>query len=489
MNQLVASTLGPQYSLLVPEITLAIVAIVVLSIGLMLPKGPRKGMAPLTIIGIIVAGVVSASQFVAGTQGTFLDGMYFTDAYSSFFKLLFLSAALLVVLSSTEYVQKLPAHRGEFYALILFAALGMVIMAGSGDLITLYIGLELMTISFYVLVAYLTDNPKSTEAGMKYLILGAASSAVFLYGVSFLYGLTGSTVITEVAAGLGNLNGFTPASILAVVLVLAGFAFKISLIPFHMWAPDIYEGAPTPITAYLAVASKAAGFAAMVRVFLIGLKSQALTGTPEVVLAVLIAITMIAGNLMAIPQKNFKRLMAFSSIAQAGYIAVGLLTANNQGVKGILFYSMIYVFANMGAFTVATMVSTNQGSEEIKDFAGLARRSPLAAAVMTISLLSLAGIPPLAGFVGKFYLFKALLDQGWVPLVFIGFIMSMVSVYYYLLVVRTMYMEEGEGLPVIRSGGATRFALLVTMVITLLLGIYPSPLADMATKAATSLFQ
>jgi NADH-quinone oxidoreductase subunit N len=198
---------------------------------------------------------------------------------------------------------------------------------------------------------------------------------------------------------------------------------------------------------------------------------------------------MIVGNLMAIPQKNFKRLMAYSSIAQAGYISVGLLIGTDQGVKGVLFYSMIYVFANMGAFTVATMVSTNQGSEDIKDFAGLSRRSPLAAAVMTVSLLSLAGIPPLAGFVGKFYLFKALLDQGWVPLVFIGFIMSMISVYYYLLVVRTMYMEEGEGLPLISAGGAIKFTLLVTMLVTLFLGIYPSPLADMATKAATTLFQ
>jgi NADH-quinone oxidoreductase subunit N len=487
MNQLVAATVGPQYSLLAPEITLAIIGIIILSIGLMIPKGPRKGMVPLTILGLGVTIAVTFGQFSANTQGSFLDGMYITDGYASFFKLLFLVAALLVVLSSTDYVQKLPGHRGEFYALILFAALGMMIMSGAGDLITLYIGLELMTISFYILVAYLVDNPKSTEAGLKYLVLGAASSAVFLYGVSFLYGLTGSTVISEIAAGLGT--DFSPASILAVVLVLAGFAFKISLIPFHMWAPDIYEGAPTPITAYLAVASKAAGFAALLRVFLIGLKTQALTGTPELVLAVLIAITMIVGNLMAIPQKNFKRLMAYSSIAQAGYISVGLLIGTDQGVKGVLFYSMIYVFANMGAFTVATMVSTNQGSEDIKDFAGLSRRSPLAAAVMTVSLLSLAGIPPLAGFVGKFYLFKALLDQGWVPLVFIGFIMSMISVYYYLLVVRTMYMEEGEGLPLISAGGAIKFTLLVTMLVTLFLGIYPSPLADMATKAATTLFQ
>jgi len=479
--------MNAQYSFLAPEITLAVVAIVILAIGLMIPKGTRKGMVPLTILGILVTIAVAGVQFYNGVHGSFLEGMYMADNYANFFKLLFLVSALLVVLSSTDYVQKLPSHRGEFYGLILFAALGMMIMAGSGDLITLYVGLELMTISFYILVAYLSEDGKAGEAGLKYLILGAASSAILLYGVSFIYGLTGSTLITDIAAKIGS--DMSPATILAVVLVLAGFSFKISLIPFHMWAPDIYEGAPTPITAYLAVASKAAGFAALVRVVMIALKTQVLDGTAAIVLAVLIAVTMIAGNLMAIPQKNFKRMMAYSSISQAGYISVGLLAGTIDGVKGVLFYAMIYVFANMGAFTVATLVSTVQGSEEIKDYAGLARRSPLAAAVMTVSLLSMAGIPPLAGFVGKFYLFKALLDQGWLPLVFIAFVMSMVSVYYYLLVTRSMYMEEGGELPNIVAKGATKFTLVATMLITLFFGIYPGPLAKMAALAAQSLLQ
>ncbi len=475
------------YALLAPEITLAIVAVVILAIGLMIPKGPHKGMVPLTILGLLLTMGVTGGQFAANVHGTFLNGMYYADNYASFFKLLFLTAALLVVLSSTEYVQKLPAHRGEFYALILFAALGMMIMAGSGDLITLYIGLETMTISFYVLVAYLTEDGKSSEAGLKYLILGAVSSAVLLYGISFVYGLTGSTVIAEVASSLGS--SISPAIILALVMVLVGFAFKISLIPFHMWAPDIYEGAPTPVTAYLAVASKAAGFAALTRVFLIGFQQQVYGGSPEVVLAVLIAVTMIAGNLMAIPQKSFKRMMAYSSIAQAGYLAIGLLAGDQAGVKAVLFYAMIYVFANMGAFTVATLIANAQGSDQIKDFAGLARRSPFAAAVMLISLLSLAGIPPLAGFVGKFYLFSAVINQGWVSLAYIGFVMSMVSVYYYLSVVKTMYMEPGEGLPKIGLGGASKFTLFVTMIVTLFIGIYPTPLAQMAISAAKSLIR
>lgn len=478
--------MGAQYSLLSPEITLAVAAIIVLAVGLMLPKGPRKGMVPLTVLAILVTAAVTGSQFFVGTQGSFLNGMYFTDPFSNFFKLLFLATALLVVLASTDYVQKFPAHRGEFYGLVLFAVLGMMVMSGAGDLITLYIGLETMTITFYVLVAYRTGDAKSSEAGFKYLVLGSASSAVFLYGVSFLYGLTGSTLISDIASSLAN--DMSPATILAVVLVFAGFAFKISLIPFHMWAPDIYEGAPTPITAYLAAASKAAGFAALVRVLIIGLKAQTFGVTTEYVLGALIGITMIGGNLMAIPQKNFKRMMAYSSIAQAGYIAIGLLAGTQAGVKGVLFYAMIYAFATMGAFTVAIMVSGVQGSAEIKDFAGLARRSPLAATVMTVSLLSMAGIPPLAGFVGKFYLFTAVIDSGWISLAYVGFVMSMISVYYYLLVVRTMFLDEGANLPVITPASPAKFSLLITMLATVALGVYPSPLAQMAISAASSLF-
>ncbi|HWJ02395.1 MAG TPA: NADH-quinone oxidoreductase subunit N [Verrucomicrobiae bacterium] len=476
-----------QLQFLAPEITLAVVALVVLSVGLLVPRGPRKGMVPLTVLALLVTMAVAGSQFLNNTKGSFLDGMYLADNYATFFKLLFLTAALLVVLSSTQYVQKLPANRGEFYGLIMFATLGMMIMAAAGELITLYIGLELMTISFYVMVAYLSEDGKSGEAGLKYLILGAVSSAVFLYGISFLYGLTGTTVIGDIAAKLGADMGL--ASIMALVLVMAGFFFKISLVPFHMWAPDIYEGAPTPVTAFLAVASKAAGFAALVRVLMFALKAQAFAATPGLILAVLAGATMIGGNLMAIPQKNFKRMMAYSSIAQAGYIIVGLLASNQAGVKGVLFYSMIYVFANMGAFTVATLVATAQGTDEIKGYAGLARRSPLAAVVMTISLLSLAGIPPLAGFVGKFYLFSAVIDQGYVGLAYVGFVMSMISVYYYLLVTREMFMEEGSELPNIAVSGAPKFTMLLTMVITLAIGIYPSPLAQMAINAATSLFR
>ncbi|KLU65410.1 NADH-quinone oxidoreductase subunit N [Desulfosporosinus acididurans] len=472
-------------AVLTPEVALAAMALILLAIGLLIPPSARKGMMPLTAFSLI--GVLSYTlyDFFYNPKTSFLNGLYWHDQFAVYFKILFLAAALLVVLSSGGYIQKIPKYRGEFYSLILTATLGMMLMAGAGEFIAMYIGLELMTISFYILVAYLSDNPRSSEAGIKYLVLGATSSAILLYGISLIYGLTGSTQFSEVASGIGAT--FSPASFLATVFILAGLGFKISLVPFHFWAPDIYEGAPTPVTAFLAIASKAAAFAALIRVYLLTMNSQAFSATGQTLLVVLASLTMILGNLMAIPQTNIKRLLAYSSVAQAGYLMVGIIAESAAGVRGVLFYAMIYVFANMGAFAVATHVSEKQGSDEIRDFAGLARRSPLAAVVMTASLLSLAGIPPLAGFVGKFYLFSAVMGKGYTAIAYIGFVMSMVSVYYYLLVVKVMFLGEGEDLPDVPVHGATKFTMLFSFIITIAIGLYPTPLAQMAIAAAQSL--
>lgn len=474
------------YAALTPEIAMAALTLLLLAIGLLIPPGARKGMVPLSVFSLLGVFTYTLYDFFYGQQGTFLGGMYYHDQFATFFKLLFLAAAILVVLFSGDYVQKFPSHRGEFYALIFSSTLGMMLMAGAGDLITLYIGLELMTISFYIMVAYWPNDGKSAEAGIKYLILGAASSAVLLYGISFIYGLTGSTQLAVIAGALGSNS--SAASILAVVFFLVGFGFKISLVPFHLWAPDIYEGAPTPVTAFLAVASKAAAFAALIRVYLMTMGNQSMSATGETIIMVLAILSMIIGNLAAIPQTNMKRMLAYSGIAQAGYLMVGVLAVSEAGVKAVLFYAMIYMFANLGAFAVVTHVGQAQGSDDIEAFSGLARRSPLAAAVLTASLLSLAGIPPLAGFVGKFYLFSAVMDAGYSVIVVIGFVMSMVSVYYYLRVVKVMYQGEGADLPVVKVQGATKFVLLFTMLITLGLGLYPGPLADLANMAAGSLF-
>ena len=472
-------------AVLTPEIAVAALTLILLAIGLLIPPGARKGMVPLTVFATLGILVYTVIDFFYGTKTSFLNGMYLHDQYAIFFKILFLTAAILVVLSSSDYIQKLPGNRGEFYALLMSATLGMMIMVGAGDLITIYVGLELMTISFYILVAYNLNDGRSSEAGIKYLVLGATSSAILLYGISLLYGLTGSTQLAEIAGSLDT--SLTPASILATVFLLAGFGFKISLVPFHMWAPDIYEGAPTPVTAFLAVASKAAAFAALVRVYLLTIGSQAFAPTGQTLLLVLAAATMVIGNLIAIPQTNIKRLLAYSSIAQAGYLMVGVIAATEPGVKAVLFYAMIYVFANMGAFAVTTLIGHVQGSDEIKDYAGLHRRSPLAAAVMTASLLSLAGIPPLAGFVGKFYLFSSVMSQGYTAIAYIVFVMSMFSVYYYLSVVKVMYLVDGEGLPDVPVHGGSKFTMVFTMLITLAIGLYPTPLAEMAMKAASSL--
>ncbi|NMA67840.1 MAG: NADH-quinone oxidoreductase subunit N [Desulfitobacterium sp.] len=481
-----------ELSLLSTEIIMAVLGLGLFIIGLILPRGSRKGMFSLALFATLGTLIYAIYDFFFSKNALFLQGMFIHDQFAGIFKIMFLVALLLVILSSKAYVGQFAAHRGEFYPLLMLATLGMILMAGAGDLITMYIGLEMMTITFFILVAYHPNDPKSSEAGIKYLVLGASSSAILLYGISLIYGLTGSTQIFSVAQALGS--QLSPVTILATVMILAGFGFKITLVPFHMWAPDIYEGAPSPVTAFLATASKAAGFAVIVRFFLLMLYNQGFAETGYVILLVLAALTMIIGNLMAFPQKNIQRLMAYSGIAQAGYVIVGIIAVSTptiqaleNGVKGVIFYLMIYIFANMGAFAVITHVAQSQGSTEISAYSGLAKRSPLAAAVLTISFLSLAGIPPLAGFVGKFYLFSAVIDSGVVWIAVIGFVMSMISVYYYLSVVRVMYTGSSDGLPSVPVQGAAKFGMVFSMIITIILGIYPTPLAQMALTAASSL--
>jgi NADH-quinone oxidoreductase subunit N len=480
------------FALLSTEIIMAALSLGLLAVGLIIPPGARKGMFPLTVFALLGTLGYAVYDFFYGERAAVLQGMYMHDQFAVFFKILFLAAALLVVLSSSSYVQKFQSNRGEFYPLLMVATLGMMLMAGAGDLITMYVGLELMTVTFFILVAYKSEDARSSEAGIKYLVLGATSSAILLYGISLIYGLTGSTQMFAVAQALGvELN---PANILATIFLLAGIGFKISLVPFHMWAPDIYEGAPSPVTGFLATASKAAAFAVLVRFYLLMMYGQSFAETGLLILLILAAMTMIMGNLMAFPQKNIQRLMAYSGIAQAGYIIVGVIAVSEpavslfvNGIKGVLFYLMIYVFANLGAFAVITHVAQSQGTTEISGYAGLARRSPLAAAVLTASVLSLAGIPPLAGFVGKFYLFSAVVSQGYTWIAFVGFIMSMISVYYYLSIVKVMYLTDGEGLPEVPVHGAAKFGMVFSFIITITLGLYPTPLAQMAITAASSL--
>jgi NADH-quinone oxidoreductase subunit N len=464
------------YSLLLTEILTAVIGILALVAGLVLPRRGHESVGKLSVLALLLVLVYAIAHFTA--RQSFFSGIYLIDSYGSFFKILFLTAALLVMFNAGKYIERFRERSSEFYALMIFGTLGMMIMACAGDLITIYLGLELMTVSFYILTAYLLNDERSAEAGLKYLILGSVSSAVMLFGVSLIYALSGTTVIGDIAAKIHT----QPALIAGVVMLAAGFAFKISAVPFHMWAPDIYQGAPIPVTTYLAVGSKAAGFAAMVRIFMIALPLSQFNWT--LMLAVLAALTIIIGNLIAITQKDVKRLLAYSSIAQAGYILAGLVAANTYGLKGVLFYAMLYVFSNTGAFAVATAVEVDTGSTDISAFSGLSKRSPMLAAVMTVCMLSLAGIPPLAGFAGKFYLFSGAVQAGYLWLAFIGLIMSMISVYYYLKVAKVMYIgEEANPDGKMEVSGSARFAMWICLLGTIFLGVYPAPLSNLAQTA------
>jgi NADH-quinone oxidoreductase subunit N len=465
------------YNLLLTEILLAIAGVVILALGLMLPKHGKAVSGPIAILAIIGILAYTATHFLS--HQVFFNGVYQVDIYGNFFKLLFLTAALLVMLNSSKYIdQSFGEKSNEYYSLLMFATLGMIIMANAGDFITIYLGLELMTITFYILTAYLLNDERSSEAGLKYLILGSISSAVLLFGVSLVFACTGTTVISEVAA---KMTSTQPALIAGIVMIIAGFAFKISIVPFHMWAPDIYQGAPIPTSTFLAVGSKAAGFAALVRVFLVAFPAAHFNW--NLTLGVLAGITIIVGNLIALNQTNVKRLLAYSSIAQAGYILVGLVASNNYGLKGVLFYSMVYVFANTGAFAVATSVEADSGSTDMQAFNGLSKRSPFMASVMTVCTLSLAGIPPMAGFAGKFYLFSGAIQSGYLWLAFVGLLMSMISVYYYLGIAKAMFIGEGGSTEPVNMGGSARLAMWICLLGTLFCGVCPQPLSQLAQYA------
>lgn len=470
------------FSLLTAEIAVVLLGVTLLVVSLLAGKEARRGLGYITIAGLLAVLGLTFSQY--GTNASSFFGTWLLDDYAVFMKQVLIVAALLVVLTGMDFIKSdLPSNQSEFYVLLIFALLGMMGMASANDLITMYISLETMTISFYILVAYRLSGSKSSEAGLKYLILGALASAVILYGMSLIYGATGTTIISKM-----QLAGSPKAALLlGSVMLLAGFGFKIAAVPFHMWSPDIYEGAPTPVTAFLAVASKAAAFAAMIRIFLGGVPLAQGDWLP--VLAVLAGITMVIGNLLAIPQTSIKRMLAYSSIAQAGYLLVGLMAADTAGINGVLFYSMIYVIANMGAFAVVIAVEKAAGSDAITEFGGLWKRAPLLGSVMTICLLSLAGIPPMAGFVGKLLLFSSIMDKGIYWPAFIGFIMSMISVYYYLKVALVIWRDDPKDLSPIELSGTMRFAVVAVLILTVALGVYPAWLNDLSLAAAKSFWK
>jgi NADH-quinone oxidoreductase subunit N len=469
------------YQLLLPQIFLFVWAILIFVLDLV-RKERKHNLAYMALLGVVVTVVL----VLTSQTGKLFGGMFLSDSFASFFHLIFLLTAFLTIASSVEVAKRFKANQGEYFGLILLSMVGMMFLACAGELLTLYVSLELATIPLFVLAAYRKDEVKSSEAGLKYLILGGVSSALLLYGISLIYGLTGTTYLTEVKGALivRVLSGgdISAALVLGFVFMIAGLGFKLALVPFHMWVPDVYEGAPTPITAFLSVASKAAGIAAFLRIFF---HSFLVFKVDWVLLmAVLAALAMIIGNIIALLQGNIKRMLAYSSIAQIGYILLGVVAATSRGAASVAFYTFVYLFANMGAFIAAIAFANQTGSDRIEDYAGLSRRSPALAAMMAVFMLSLVGIPPLAGFVGKYYLFSAAIEQGYFWLVIVAVLTSVVSLYYYIGVVRQMYFRPSADESPVKSGGMLKVALLICVIGVLLFGIYPNVFLDFANQAA-----
>jgi NADH-quinone oxidoreductase subunit N len=445
----------------------------------------KKVLAAFTVVALAIP--IAFTVMLWGESESSFGGMLVLDGFSLFFKFLILSIAALVIISSVDYVNKFARFQGEYYALILFSAGGLMLMASTGELISIYVALELSSISLYALVSFLKDS-KSSEAGLKYMILGAISSAVLLFGMAFVYGLTGTTHLDQIADKVSALVSSgqlwdSPALILGMILMVAGFGFKIASVPFQMWVPDVYEGAPTPITAYLSVASKAAGFAVILRVFYTAFGIPLLSDSWALVFAVLGAISMTIGNVVALAQTNIKRMLGYSSIAHAGYLMVGLAAVSSLGRSGILFFLATYALSNLGAFIAIIAISNKTGSDEISDYTGMARRSPVLALVLAFCLISLIGIPPTGGFIAKIYIFNAAIQQDLLWLVIIAVLNSVISAYYYLKVVKVMYVGTPASEEAVPSSIPLRAALAITSLGVLLLGIYPWLVLRLAESA------
>lgn len=473
-----------------PEIALLILAIIVLLYDKALKPTERRSLGLIMAWGSFVTLILMLALWLffdepSQEPASFWGGMIRFDLVSLVFRVMFLLALIVTCLISLD-VKGL--QRGEYYALLATSTIGFGLMAASGDLIMLYVALETASISLYVLADFTKKVYRSNEAGMKYFIYGAFATAVMLYGFSLLYGLTGQTNIDAVARAL--IQEPDAAVLLAASLVVVGFGFKISAVPFHFWTPDVYEGAPTPVTGLVSTASKAAGFAIFLRVLTAGVFGRAdPTSDWWAMLVAMSIVTMTLGNLLAIHQTNIKRMLAYSSIAQAGYAMIGLVTLTVDGSGATMFYLLYYVITNVAAFGVIIVFSNLTGSDEIKDLSGLSRRAPVLALAMMFALLSLGGIPPTAGFFGKFFLFRAAIDAGLWWLALIGIINAFVALYYYLSVIKVMYLyrseDEGVRIPVSR---AATVALGFTVLAIFYLGIFADSAFELTRRAAVALF-
>ncbi|HTZ17508.1 MAG TPA: NADH-quinone oxidoreductase subunit N [Dissulfurispiraceae bacterium] len=452
-----------ELSILRPEIVLTLSMLCIFLAGLAI-----RSKVVLGLMTIAAAGVTA--YLVPSVSGSGFDGMFIADAYGTFFKLLFMLTLILGAMLGIGAPVIRERHASEYFCLLMLASVGMMCMASAGDMIVLYIGLELMSLSVYVLTGFHRENLFSNEAAMKYLLLGTFATAILLFGTAIVYMLTGSTNIAAIAAHMtAGGNGGSPLLMLAVLSIVVAFGFKVAAVPFHMWAPDAYHGAPTPVTAFMSVGPKAAAFAAFGRVLVDGFGPALAVWTPAI--TVLVVLTVAGGNLLALRQDNVKRMLAYSSVAHAGYMMLGMLAGTRVGMNAVMTYLAVYAFMNMGVFAVMLML---ENGEERSAYAGLAKRQPLLAIAMLIFLFSLTGIPPAAGFVGKFQVFLAAVGAGHTALVVVAVIFSVVSAYYYLRLVGTMFMSEGDESVACSTSGALILTVAITVAFVLLLGIVPS---------------
>ncbi|MYA71787.1 NADH-quinone oxidoreductase subunit N [Candidatus Poribacteria bacterium] len=480
------------WQLLMPELVIALTLIIVLVFDLF-DSISKTVLGWMTIVGAGIALWVSIQMHQADRVGTQFNEMFKVDSFSLFFNIIFLVSTILVVLISMSYLDRGDRKQGPYYLLILLATLGMMLMAAGNELIIVFLGLELMSLSLYVLAGYFRESPASSEAGMKYLLLGAFASAFFLYGIALIYGGAGTTSVPAIAEAITAENK-SPLLLAGMFLLVVGFGFKVAIVPFHQWAPDVYEGAPTTIAAFISAGPKAAGFAAFLRIFMEALPN--LQGEWSGVLILLAMLTMTVGNVIAIAQTNIKRMLAYSSIAHAGYVLIGLAAAGaaagneaarSEGISSAILYLLIYCVMNIGAFGAVILAKTEDGeSLMISDYAGLGTRKPLLAMFMSVMLLSLAGFPLTAGFVGKFYIFKSAIGSELYLLVIVGAINTAISAFYYLRVVVTMYMREPEEeLEFMPYASTLVVGLILAVIGVLLIGILPSL---MLTPAQNSVF-
>ena len=473
----------------IPELILTITILAALITDLFVKKSKTNMIGWVLGVGLVVVGLSVHNLSSVPPTTLFLD-MIVIDPFSSFMKIVIILSTLLVIVASWVNDELEKYRKGEYFTIMGIMVMGLFLMTSSVDIIMLYISIEVVSIMSFVLAAYLKLDTRSNEAGLKYVIYGAFSSGVMLFGLSIVYGLAGSTNYFAIQDTLSSLDGSAnPALIMALLMIFAGFGYKISSVPFHFWTPDVYEGSPSTITAYLSVAPKAAGFAMIIRFFhqvfsdSIGLTSNAIGSTdlpwPEII-GVLAVITMTMGNLVAIQQKSIKRMLAYSSIAHAGYMMLALPVLSMEAVESVMIYLFIYVFMNLGAFFIVIFVKNKTGGESFEDFEGLGWKMPIVGAFMTLFMLSLTGLPPTAGFVGKLYIFKTLVGAGseFLWLVVAGGVNSVISLYYYFHVVKVMFLG-GKRSDVITYPPSTMFGLMIfTAVPSLLLGLYWNPLAS-----------